>query len=321
MKNPLISVIMPVYNAEKYLAQAIQSVLNQTYPNWEIIAIDDNSTDASVAILNSFQANDKRIRYYKNDKDKGAGSCRNIAIEKASGQYLMFLDADDFYHSELIQNVANASLYEPDIIEWPFSICNEDGTNKKLGWGKNYPTGWVSLKNYWVMYATCLWCRAFRKRFIIDNNIKNSHVSSGQDNNFTIPAFEKAKNFYFINLPDAYIYRQISHSLSHKISKPQIKIHSEIFKILKEDLIRLKVYDEQKFNLMKFCGASYSLTFNKSMDYEFYKYTLDIAKCISLKDFDKYDCGRLKKIYKKVKYYYWFYFFKDLFNSKRKMEA
>jgi len=84
---------MPVYNARQYLAEAIESVLQQTYTDWELIIVNDGSTDSSKAISNSFS--DKRIRYYENESNKGLIYTRNLLISKASGQYLSFLDSDD----------------------------------------------------------------------------------------------------------------------------------------------------------------------------------------------------------------------------------
>ena len=89
--KPTVSVVMPVYNAEKYLAQAIQSILDQTYAVSEIICIDDKSTDETLAILESFG---DAIRVIRNDKNIGAAATRNNGIISAQGEFLAFADAD-----------------------------------------------------------------------------------------------------------------------------------------------------------------------------------------------------------------------------------
>lgn len=89
MNYPLVSVIMNCFNAEKYLEEAIQSVISQTYNNWEIIFWDNNSTDKSPEIVRSFQ--DKRIKYFKNSKTDIIYKARNLAIQKSSGSLIAFL--------------------------------------------------------------------------------------------------------------------------------------------------------------------------------------------------------------------------------------
>ncbi|MDX5474070.1 MAG: glycosyltransferase [Bacillaceae bacterium] len=91
--NPLVSIITPSYNSEAYIKDAIESVLAQTYTNWEMIIVDDCSTDNTVKIVNSY--NDKRIQLVKLDVNSGPAIARNTAIAKAAGRYLAFLDSDD----------------------------------------------------------------------------------------------------------------------------------------------------------------------------------------------------------------------------------
>ena len=100
MTGPLISVIIPVYNAEKYLRKAVNSVINQTYTNLEIILIDDNSKDDSLSICRSFD--DPRIRIISNPVSLGAAGARNKGLDVFTGEYVAFVDADDYVHPEYI---------------------------------------------------------------------------------------------------------------------------------------------------------------------------------------------------------------------------
>ncbi|MEL1242377.1 glycosyltransferase family 2 protein [Flavobacterium flavipallidum] len=106
MTKPLVSVIIPTFNAEKYISDTIQSVQNQTYQNWEIILVDDASTDATPKIIASFLT-DKRIQFYPLEKNSGTGVARNIALEKAKGKYIAFLDADDLWKAEKLEKQIN----------------------------------------------------------------------------------------------------------------------------------------------------------------------------------------------------------------------
>lgn len=92
----MVSVIIPVYNSSKYLKECIDSVLNQTYKNIEVIIIDDNSTDNSVDIINSYK--DKRIKLIKFKENSGVSACRNKGIELAKGDYITFIDSDDYWN-------------------------------------------------------------------------------------------------------------------------------------------------------------------------------------------------------------------------------
>jgi len=95
-----VSIIMPAYNAELYIAEAIESVLRQTYTCWELLIIDDSSTDRTPEIVRSYAVGDGRIRYRKLDRNCGASAARNLAIGMASGKYLAFLDSDDIWLPE-----------------------------------------------------------------------------------------------------------------------------------------------------------------------------------------------------------------------------
>lgn len=93
----LVSIITPVYNAEKFLHDTINSVLEQDYKNWEMILVDDCSKDNSEKIIREYEKNDKRIKYIKLEKNVGAAKTRNLALEQAKGRYIAFLDSDDVW--------------------------------------------------------------------------------------------------------------------------------------------------------------------------------------------------------------------------------
>lgn len=99
----LVSIITPTYNSEKYIAQTILSVQAQSCTNWEMIIVDDCSSDKTAAIILEFAASDHRIKFYKLQKNAGAGVARNQAITMASGRYIAFLDSDDLWKPEKLQ--------------------------------------------------------------------------------------------------------------------------------------------------------------------------------------------------------------------------
>lgn len=99
--NDLVSVIMPSYNTAKYIADSIRSVLAQTYHDWELLIVDDCSTDETDAVVASFD--DPRIRYFKNEKNSGAAVSRNRALREAKGKWIAFLDSDDLWMPDKLE--------------------------------------------------------------------------------------------------------------------------------------------------------------------------------------------------------------------------
>jgi len=102
--NELVSIITPTFNAEKFIRATIESVLNQSYQNWEMILVDDASTDKTVSIIKEFAQKDNRLKLTELPKNSGNGFARNIALEKATGKYIAYLDADDIWFSMKLEN-------------------------------------------------------------------------------------------------------------------------------------------------------------------------------------------------------------------------
>lgn len=103
MEKTLVSIIMPAYNAEKYIREAIESILKQTYTEWELIIVDDASVDTTLEIIKEFQIRDNRIICVKSDKNEGVASARNKGIQAAKGEYIAFLDSDDLWKAEKLE--------------------------------------------------------------------------------------------------------------------------------------------------------------------------------------------------------------------------
>ena len=106
MKQIALSVIMPVYNGEQYLNYSIQSVLNQTYKDYELILVDDGSTDHSLEICEKYQSKDERIRVISQE-NKGISGARNAGIDIATGEYITFMDSDDVIQPEMYEIMLN----------------------------------------------------------------------------------------------------------------------------------------------------------------------------------------------------------------------
>jgi teichuronic acid biosynthesis glycosyltransferase TuaG len=109
-----VSIITPAYNSEKFISHTIESVLAQTYQNWEMIIVDDKSNDKTIEIVQQYQKRDERIKLFQLPKNSGTGVARNTAIEKAQGRYLAFLDSDDQWFPNKLEKQL-AFMQEKDI--------------------------------------------------------------------------------------------------------------------------------------------------------------------------------------------------------------
>ena len=115
--NELVSIITPAYNSANFIAETIQSVQNQTYQNWEMLIVDDGSSDGTEEIVLSFMEKDQRVQFYKLEHNSGPAVARNTAIEKANGDYMTFIDADDIWFPKFIENsIKTIQETETDII-------------------------------------------------------------------------------------------------------------------------------------------------------------------------------------------------------------
>lgn len=127
-EEALVSVIIPAYNCEKYVVEAINSVLAQTYKNWELLVLDDGSKDNTLQVIEEFSKNDSRIKTLPNGKNMGVSATRNRGIELASGEWIAFLDSDDMWHPLKLEK--QLRFAEENAAEFLFtgqSFMNEEG--------------------------------------------------------------------------------------------------------------------------------------------------------------------------------------------------
>jgi FkbM family methyltransferase len=130
--NPTVSIIMPAFNAAKYIGEAIESVRTQSFKDWELLVVDDGSTDGTVEVVKSLTEKDSRIRLLKSE-GKGVSSARNKGLDCARGEFIGFLDADDIYYPGALEARVEALKRNPD---WRFAFCVTafiDGQLRKLG--------------------------------------------------------------------------------------------------------------------------------------------------------------------------------------------
>ena len=130
MNESKISIVIPVYNAEKYIAKCIESILHQTYINWELLLIDDGSKDSSKEICESFEKIDSRIKYIYKDNG-GVSSARNVGIDNAKGEYISFVDSDDFVEEDYCLQLVSLKEEQIGLVALGLNKYDANG-NKKI---------------------------------------------------------------------------------------------------------------------------------------------------------------------------------------------
>lgn len=129
--QPLVSIIMPCYNAGRFIAQSIKSVISQTYQNWELLITDDCSTDKSTGIVESFCEKDNRIILIKSEKHQGIAATRNISIERAKGRFMAFLDCDDLWICDKLEKQVGFMLEHKIGFSYAYyEIIDNEGISK-----------------------------------------------------------------------------------------------------------------------------------------------------------------------------------------------
>jgi glycosyltransferase involved in cell wall biosynthesis len=151
MENPKISVVMSVYNGEKYLREAIESILNQTFKDFEFVIVDDRSTDKTSEIINEYFQKDNRIKVIKNDRNMGLTRSLNKAINQSSGNYIARMDADDIAIKERLEKQVDFMERNPDVVLLGTAFYEIDEYGKELS-RKFFPTTDRDIRKILIKY-------------------------------------------------------------------------------------------------------------------------------------------------------------------------
>ncbi len=200
MQNSKISVIIPVYNIKEYVSACLESVIAQTYENFEAIVIDDGSSDGSAAVLDDFAAKDKRIKVF-HIENGGVSNARNLGLEKAVGEYIFFLDGDDFLSNNSLEILYTASGGKFDIVQAGRDIVDSDGNSKPLSkyYSKEITDKNEALANYFLEIIAQSVCNKLYKASVINELRFDSSLAVGEDSAFV---YSLCKTASFKLIPD-----------------------------------------------------------------------------------------------------------------------
>lgn len=198
--QPKFSVIVPVYNSAAFLNEALDSVLGQQYENMEVVCVDDGSADGSPEILRQYAVRDSRIKVYSNMKNLGIGENRNRALKLAAGEWLLFMDCDDWYEPGLLTHLADIISRNPDIniVEFRFNLSTGTGHKTPAGYLDRGTAGIRNVADEDILLATALWNKCFRAEFVRRHGLKMLPLSGGgEEIPFHICAFLLNQCFYY----------------------------------------------------------------------------------------------------------------------------
>lgn len=211
----IVSIIVPVYNVEKYIEKCIDSLLNQTFEDYEIIVVIDGSTDASEKIVRNIQKeNPAKIKIINQEK-KGPGAARNTGIEAACGKFLLFVDSDDYVSPDLLAHVYEKALSnDSDITVFDAKLVNEDGEYLKYESAIMYENGIINLQSHErLLILPCLWNKLYKKSLFDENKISIPENSAmGEDLAANMKLLSCAQKVTHLSEP-LYFYVQRSGSI------------------------------------------------------------------------------------------------------------
>lgn len=225
---PLLSIIIPVYNVERYIERCVNSIINQSYQNFELIIIDDGSIDGSSKILDILSSNDNRIQVY-HVKNGGVSRARNLGLSFSKGEFIAFVDADDIVKNEMYTEMISIAQTENyDMVQCNYEDLYEDGNVFQ-----HNEIGTLTIENEDDMIIACMerviyaniFTKLFRKKTI--NNIYfDESIKYAEDLKFVVDCCEASKKIKLIELV-GYQYFQRNDSADHK------KINENYLSILK----------------------------------------------------------------------------------------
>lgn len=186
------SIIIPVYNVELWLIECLDSVLHQSYSDWEAVCVDDGSTDRSGGVLEQYAAKDSRIRTI-HQPNGGLGAARNTGLDNSHGDYILFLDSDDWLDSDTLQTLQD-NLDDEDML--CFGGWRGDKEEKPLP--VSYTSGWDYYNHHALEHHdfpfVCVVLRCYRRQFLTDNVLRFREGILHEDNHFTPQACLKANS-------------------------------------------------------------------------------------------------------------------------------
>lgn len=254
MNSEIVSIIVPVYNSEKYIRRCLDSLINQTYSYLEIIVVNDGSNDKSKDILSEYAKNDNRIKVY-NQINQGASVARNTGLDKANGKYVMFVDVDDYIELDMVYEMIKNIQYENTIVFcdnkeiWPNNIDERKLFNEQSRKELNKE---IVLSEIASGRAGLVCGKLFDKSIVDENNIKfDKNIKMCEDQLFFLEVINHCN--YFIHIPKAlYHYdRRNENSVTIKYQENALENQLYVLKNIEKVLLKSNLSMDNINSLIK----------------------------------------------------------------------
>ena len=284
-----VSVIVPVYNVEKYLGECLDSVINQTFEDIEIICVNDGSTDKSLEILNDYAGRDNRIKVFTQENKK-QGAARNFGLDKSSGDYVYFMDSDDYIDLSTIEKLYNNAVSNNSDIVVSKIARFTDGSNKinysipgfdfetqfKNVDFNDFTFDYNDIKQYVLNRSFAPWMKLFKKEFLLENNLQFKEYLAFEDVLFHVQTFLKAERISFS--PNFFYYYRNNPNSTMNTSENGLDIF-KIIDFVQQYLIENEFMDEfnDEFDLFKVVQILNYIISTKSEEY-FQKAKMEFSK-------------------------------------------
>lgn len=256
--KPKVSVILAVYNVEKYIRKTLDSVVNQTFKELEIIVVDNKSEDKTLEIVQEYANKDKRIVIYKNTCNLKQGIARNFGVEMARGDYIFFLDGDDYielYAIEKLYEKITKTCADITICTWNQfdDLTGKTDRNHVYAKLKQIPKefddktfNWRDIK-YSVFWQTSVpWDKMYRRNFLLNKNVKFPGGIFFEDNVFVYDALFKADKISVLR-EDLIFYRcNRKNAVTNRRDKTFFD-YFKIFNLIGDNLKKIGLYEEMKY--------------------------------------------------------------------------
>ena len=258
---PAVSIIIPVYNTEKYLSKCLDSVLTQTFADFECLLIENGSSDGSGRICDEYAVNDKRIKVV-HQEGRGVSFARNTGLDMASGKWIVFVDSDDWIEPTLLSSALSIAQSQPaDIVQWNY--ISEGGKKVKKTQRLQPGEFVISPEKELPGWFSMVWSRMYSKAFLEENNIRfNDELFFGEDGLFSVQALFSAKSIWNT---DKALYHYIDRTDSVINTMDIMAVENKILAAKKIEEFLKQRGQEKRFDkviLQKKRGARDSLLFN-----------------------------------------------------------
>lgn len=334
---PNVSIIVPIYNSEEYLEECIASILNQTYKNFELILINDGSTDRSQEICELYKNKDPRVITI-NKKNEGVSETRNHGIKAARGKYILFVDSDDIVSKDWIEVLYKTiSKYEKNLIISGYCTKSKSSSQEtKTIFSENELNSIINKKDFFLIYEKHLInspCnKIYRASILKKYDIKfKKDISLGEDLLFNLEYLKYIDSIILINKPLYNCIVRENESLSRKYYKNLFEIcnllHTEIYKAMTNFGTDINIYRKNFYlSYLNYLILVLNNTFNKKCTLnlvEKIKYNTcimksdEFRKCIKYSDLSGFSSKYISIL--KSKNYIYMYIYIKLYNIKSKI--